>query len=224
MVYLNKCAPFFLKHYTIDRVHVLFTTLIKMFGEKVLELIRELKRSRDGTLPPYNEDGIRQVIEEMRALFEQNQLEVRATTDGEQGLFSGIQLRHACLERNQRCLLAYVYNRMMKIRDYRWEVGSVLPQEFKLSLCEQEVQWFARYNRSLASYMRSIGSGHSNLDLTQYMHPPKSLYIEVRCLQDYGELETEDGTVVQLKKNSQHYLPRSQCEHLIRQGILEHVH
>ena len=192
-----------------------------MFGEKALELIRELKRSRGGTLPPYSEDGIRQVIEEMRALFEQNQLEVRATTDGEQGLFSGIQLRHACLERNQRCLLAYVYNRMMKIRDYRWEVGSVLPQEFKLSLCEQELQWFTRYNHSLASYMRSIG--HSGLDLTQYMHPPKSLYIEVRCLLDYGELETEDGTVVQLKKNSQHYLPRSQCEHLIRQGILEHV-
>jgi len=192
-----------------------------MFGEKALELLRELKRSREGTLPPYNEDGIRQVIEEMRALFEQNQLEVRATTDGEQGLFSGIQLRHACLERNQRCLLAYVFNRMMQIRDYRWEVGSVLPPEFKLSLCEQEVQWSNRYNRSLATYMRSIGD--SGLDLTQCMHPPKSHYIEVRCLVDYGEFETEDGTIIQLKKNSQHYLSRSQCEQLVKQGILEHV-
>ena len=61
-----------------------------MFGEKALELVRELKRTQDGNLPPYNEDGIRQVIEEMRSLFEQNQLEVRATTDGERGLFSGI--------------------------------------------------------------------------------------------------------------------------------------
>lgn len=60
-----------------------------MFGEKALELVRELKRTQDGNLPPYNEDGIRQVIEEMRSLFEQNQLEVRATTDGERGLFSG---------------------------------------------------------------------------------------------------------------------------------------
>lgn len=34
-----------------------------MFGEKALELLRELKRSREGTLPPYNEDGIRQVGE-----------------------------------------------------------------------------------------------------------------------------------------------------------------
>ena len=50
-----------------------------MFGEKALELLRELKRSGEGSLPPYNEDAIRQVVEEMRALFEQNQLEVRAT-------------------------------------------------------------------------------------------------------------------------------------------------
>ena len=76
----------------------------------------------------------------MRALFEQNKVDVRATTDGQQGLFSGIHLRHASLERNQRCLLAYIYNRLSTIRDMRWEVGSVLPEEFRLCLCEQETQ------------------------------------------------------------------------------------
>ncbi len=194
-----------------------------MYGEKALELLRELKRSRGGTLPPYNEDTVRQVLEEMNSLFEQNQLEVRATTaENEQGLFAGIQLRHACLERNQRCLLAYVHSRMLQIKEYRWEVGSVLPQDFKLNLCEQEIQWFNRYNRGLASYMRSLGEG--GIDLTQYTQPPKSLYIEVRSLQDYGDFETEEGVVIQLKKNSQHYLLRAQCEHLIKQGILEHIH
>lgn len=110
---------------------------------------------------------------------------------------------------------------MTRIRDYRWQAGSVLPPDFKLSLCEQEIQWFGRYTRSLAAYMRSICPG--GLDLTQHTQPPKSLYIEVRCVEDYGEFEMEDGTVVLLTKNSQHYLLRSQCEHLIRQGILEHV-
>ena len=157
----------------------------------------------------------------MRVLFQQNQLEVRATTDGEQGLFSGIQLRHACLERNQRALLLYVYNRLMSINEMRWEIGSVLPEEFRLSLCEQEVQSFQKYNRILAKFMRNEGGGV--IDFTQYRTPPKSLYIVVHCLQDYGELETEDGTVVQLKRGSQHHLLRSQCEQLIRQGILEHV-
>lgn len=193
-----------------------------MFGEKALELLRELKRSREGSFPPYNEDAVRQVIEEMNALFEQNQLEVKAAYEGkEEGLYSGIQLRHACLERNQRCLLAYAYNRLVKIKDYRWEVGSVLPPDFKLNVCQQEMQWFNRYNRSLARYMMTFGE--SGLDLTQYTKPPKSLHIEVRCLQDYGEFETDDGVIVHLKKNSQHYLMRSQCDHLIKQGILEHI-
>ena len=192
-----------------------------MYGEKVLELVREQKRTRGSNLPPYNVDTVRQVLEEMNSLYEQNQLEVRETTEGRPGLFAGIQLRHASLERDQRCLLAYVYNRLCRIKDYRWAVGSVLPPEAKQNLCEQESLWFSNYNRSLAVYMRSIGE--SGLDLTQHAQPPKNLYIDVRSLEDYGEFEMEDGLVVQLKKNSQHYLLRSQCEHLIKQGILEHV-
>ena len=60
-------------------------------------------------------------------------------------------------------------------------------------------------------------------DLTSDMTPPKSLYIEVRCLQDHGELETPDGDVVLLKQGTQHHLPRDLCEQLVMQGILEHV-
>ena len=191
-----------------------------MFGEKALELLRELKRSREGTLPPYSEDAVRQVLEEMAALVEQNQLDFRA---GGNSLFSGIQLRHACLERNKRCLLAYVYNRLLQIKAYRWEVGGVLPQDFRLNLCDQEIRWFSGYSRSLARYMKSLDD-NAGLDLTQHVQPPKTLYIEVRSLQDYGDFETEDGTLVQLRKNSQHYLLRSHCEHLIKQGILEHIH
>ncbi|XP_023268899.1 DNA replication complex GINS protein PSF1-like [Seriola lalandi dorsalis] len=50
--------------------------------------------------------------------------------------------------------------------------------------------------------MRSLGGGEG-LDITQDMKPPKSLYIEVRCLKDHGEFEIDDGTVILLKKNSQ---------------------
>ena len=193
-----------------------------MLTEKALELIRELKRNTDGTLPPYKEDIVRQVLEEMRALFEHNQRDVSATVGGETGLFSGVQLRHSALERNKRCVLAYLYNRLFQIKKMRWEFGSVLPAEIKYNLCEQEVQWFNRYNKMLANYMRSIGDS-DGLDLTQDINPPKTLYVEVRCLVDHSEFETQDGTVIVLKKNSQHFLLRSECEHLIRQGILEHI-
>lgn len=104
----------------------------------------------------------------------------------------------------------------------RWEFGSVLPTDVKYNLCEQEIQWFNKYNKCLANYMRSIGSA-GGLDLTQDLKPPKTLYVEVRCLIDHGEFETQDGNIIVLKKNSQHFLLRSECEHLIRQGILEHM-
>jgi len=87
--------------------------------------------------------------------------------------------------------MAYLYNRLERIKEHRWHFGSVLP-------CY-------------------------SLDLTQNLKPPKNLYIQVKCLTDFGEFETEDGDVVVLKKNSLHLLPRVQCELLIAQGVLEHV-
>ncbi|XP_075781976.1 DNA replication complex GINS protein PSF1 isoform X2 [Pelodiscus sinensis] len=161
-----------------------------MFGERAVELVRGLHRAADGHLPPFSEDGIRQVLEEMKALYEQNQ--------------------------------ADVYDRLLRIRALRWEYGSVLPNDLRFHMSAEEMEWFNQYKKSLATYMRSLG-GEEGLDLTQDMKPPKSLYIEVRCLKDHGEFEIEDGTTVLLKKNSQHFLPRWKCEQLIRQGVLEHV-
>ncbi|XP_063489956.1 DNA replication complex GINS protein PSF1 isoform X7 [Symphalangus syndactylus] len=161
-----------------------------MFCEKAMELIRELHRAPEGQLPAFNEDGLRQVLEEMKALYEQNQSDV--------------------------------YDRLLRIRALRWEYGSVLPNALRFHMAAEEMEWFNNYKRSLATYMRSLG-GDEGLDITQDMKPPKSLYIEVRCLKDYGEFEVDDGTSVLLKKNSQHFLPRWKCEQLIRQGVLEHI-
>lgn len=136
-----------------------------------------------------------------------------------------INYRHVSLERNKRCLLAYLYNRLEHIKEMRWQFGPTIPNDIKQLLCEPEIQFFNAYSKNLATYMIAIGEGCGNfgIDLTSYTKPPKSLYIEVRCLSDYGRLELESGEVVLLKKNSQHYLPRSECEPLIRQGILQHI-
>ncbi|XP_077438460.1 DNA replication complex GINS protein PSF1 [Vanacampus margaritifer] len=194
-----------------------------MFCEKAVELIRELQRMNDGQLPAFNEDGVRQVLQEMEALYEHNQTDVNETKSEQRAdLLPSIRLRHCCLLRNQRCVGAYLYDRLLRIRALRWEYGSVLPANVRFHMSAEELQWFARYKKSLASFMRSLGGG-GGLDVTQDMKPPKSLYIQVRCVKDHGELEMDDGTLVLLKKNSQHFLPRWTCEHLIRQGVLEHV-
>ena len=134
---------------------------------------------------------------------------------------ASITLKHAAIERNKRCMLAYLNHRAELLTAMRWQFGAVLPEEVKLNMCEPETEFFNKYNKALASYMRSVGV--EGVDLMTDQSPPKSLYIEVRCVQDHGELETDDGTVIMLKKNTQHFLPRTQVEPLIRQGILVHV-
>ncbi|XP_060839622.1 DNA replication complex GINS protein PSF1-like isoform X2 [Rhopalosiphum padi] len=39
-----------------------------MYCDKVIELLKELERSREDTIPPYNNDGINQVLSEMKTL------------------------------------------------------------------------------------------------------------------------------------------------------------
>lgn len=188
-----------------------------MLGERALDLVREAKRSND-MLGPYNEDKVRSVLQEIKELYNSN---VEARNDPQEQTRAVMLLRHTTLERNKRCLLAYLNHRAEKIRDMRWQFGPVLPADVKANLCETEQSFFAKYNRNLATYMRSVGV--SGVDLMTDQTPPKSLYIEVRCVQDYGQLEMDDGSTILLKKNTQLFLPRSQCEQLIRQGILEHV-
>ena len=155
-----------------------------------------------------------QTIEETRALWESNRAEVEATG----AISASVSLRHAGIDRNRRCLLAYLNSRMEKMREMRWQFGAVLPEEVKINMSEPELEYFSKYNKHLATYMRAVGT-----DLTSEMAPPKSLYVEVRVREDHGEVETADGEVVLLKAGSQHHLPRHLCEQLIMQGVLEHV-
>ncbi|XP_032104080.1 DNA replication complex GINS protein PSF1 isoform X2 [Sapajus apella] len=169
-----------------------------MFCEKAMELVRELHRAPEGQLPAFNEDGLRQVLEEMKALYEQNQSDVNeAKSGGRSDLIPTIKFRHCSLLRNRRCTVAYLYDRLLRIRALRWEYGSVLPNALRFHMSAEEMEWFNNYKKSLATYMRSLG-GDEGLDITQDMKPPKSLYIE-------------------------HFLPRWKCEQLIRQGVLEHI-
>ncbi|XP_026501404.1 DNA replication complex GINS protein PSF1-like [Vanessa tameamea] len=194
-----------------------------MFGEKVIELLKEAERNRE-TIDLYNDEKIRQIIQEMHVLFKMNMSDANATTENKT-LWTTVQVRHSALERNKRCLLAYLYNRMIKIKTLRWEFGSVLPPDVRELLSDSEYDWFSKYSTNLATYMRSLGEdiGYSGIDLTENLRPPKSLYIEVLCITDYGKLELEDGDVITLKKNSRHFLPTSECQTLIRQGVLKQI-
>ncbi|XP_065207796.1 DNA replication complex GINS protein PSF1-like [Planococcus citri] len=194
-----------------------------MLCSQAIELIKELDRSSEDVLPPYNTDGVRLVLNEMKNLYDENVDTVNSTRDHIEDAMFALKIRHKALKRNRRCLLAYLWNRIDRIKEMRWQIGSILPPEIKFSLSPAEEQWFSNYCKSLASYMRSIGPD-GGLNLLQDLKPPKSLFIEVRSLVDIGEIELDDGEVIILKKDAQYMLLRSQCESLIHQGILQHVH
>nr|ADD24278.1 DNA replication complex GINS protein PSF1 [Lepeophtheirus salmonis] len=187
-------------------------------GERALDLVRRTIRTQDLLPSPFEEDTVRSILEEMKTLYATNHKEI----EEKRSIPPAIHLRHAAIERSKRSLLAYIHHRSIQIRQMRKEFGPVLPPEMKANLCSAEIDFFHQYNKDLAGYMASIRGG-MGVDLMTDILPPKSLYIEVRCIKDYGEMETEDGEVILLKKNTQHFLPRSQCEQLIRQGILQHV-
>ncbi|KAK9507352.1 hypothetical protein O3M35_007228 [Rhynocoris fuscipes] len=193
-----------------------------MWGDRALALIKNLDRCQD-TMPPYEDDTIRLILEEMRDLNQFIEEAMNSTFHPvTNNYMPAVIVRQAALERNKRCLLAYQWNRLQRLREMRWEFGTILPSDIKMNLSEGEVVWFNKYSKTLANYMKKIG-GRNGLNLAQDMKPPKQLYIEVRCLTDYGKLELNTGEIIQLNKNTLHLIPRSQCETLIRQGILEQV-
>ena len=104
----------------------------------------------------------------------------------------------------------------------RWEFGSLLPPDIKANLSPSETTWFSEYSNALAKYMRGIGS-FGGVNLCGDLKPPKSLYIEVKCLVDYGKHQLNDGSVILLKKDNRYYLPRTECEEFIRLQIFEHI-
>ena len=87
------------------------------------------------------------------------------------------------MNRNKRCLLTYLYHRIRRLRKARWELGSILPTEISSNLINPEISWFQSYNKSLATYMRTIGE--DGLNIINDMQPPKSLYIEVKIIAYY---------------------------------------
>ena len=44
---------------------------------------------------------------------------------------ASVHLRHYALVRNRRNLLAYVWNRLERVKNLRWDFGSILPPDVK---------------------------------------------------------------------------------------------
>lgn len=160
---------------------------------------------------------MQEVVHEMRKLSESIGETLRVNNDqvDDPAVACGLIVSHETIMRNKRCGLAYLNERMRRIEKAWWEVGTVIPDEFRENLSPQEAKYFGEYDKLVSDYMDD-----ADTLLTVDQVPPKELFVEVRALADVGEVMTDSG-VVHLKKNTAHLVRRSDAELLIRQGVVE---
>eukprot|EP00611_Tribonema_gayanum_P001499 TRINITY_DN11104_c0_g1_i1.p1 TRINITY_DN11104_c0_g1~~TRINITY_DN11104_c0_g1_i1.p1 ORF type:complete len:198 (-),score=51.31 TRINITY_DN11104_c0_g1_i1:34-627(-) len=187
-------------------------------GTKAKRLLQELRQG--DWMPPFNEDGVRAILQEIQALDQEISDTLASSRQGEElpiQVKIGMAVHHAGLTHNRRCLLAYVRYRAAKASALRWDTGPVVPDSLAPNLSAAEQDFFNKYDRLLTDYQQDFG-----LDLTADARPPRELYVEVRSLTDDMDVFTDSG-LVRLKKGARYLLRHTDVEHLVRQGMLEQI-
>lgn len=123
------------------------------------------------------------------------------------------------LQRNKRVLMAYHRQRLDKIKEIAWAYAT-LSEETRRKLSPDEITFYNEYERHKNKYTTEFGDVDLGLDM---LFPPKEIFITVRVVKDCGDIVTDSGATLSLKKNSEHFVKRSDVERLITQGYLIHV-
>eukprot|EP00931_Biecheleriopsis_adriatica_P106414 TRINITY_DN80876_c0_g1_i1.p1 TRINITY_DN80876_c0_g1~~TRINITY_DN80876_c0_g1_i1.p1 ORF type:complete len:214 (-),score=62.12 TRINITY_DN80876_c0_g1_i1:29-670(-) len=196
--------------------------------KKSAELLRDLKRAR--WLPPFNDKAIKEAVDEIRSDAQEMKAlmsEHQELEDVPQELVTGLILLNDLVERNKRCLLAYLNARLEVIERLRWEVGLMVPDEKLQKMHDAEKMYLNNYNAALDKYMkRYMPNRKYPLDLTADVEAPEDMNVQVRVVADdpsLGEIVTTDSGVVRLRQGYQLLVKRSDVEHLIRAGKVVHV-
>lgn len=171
-------------------------------------------------LPPYATDLVRSIVREVRerdALVNSILASHAASQGGESQGFDPAQdpatacrllVEHLSMRRGKRALLAYHRARTGKIEERIWEGreeefearggdasqnnrngdgGANHEAESNLSPEEED------YVRQYAELLAAMKGKWTDVDLTGSLEPPGDLFVDVRCIKDAGEVQTEYG-------------------------------
>ena len=167
-------------------------------------------------LGAYDEDSLRSVVAECQTFAKDMKVDdFDSLSEGDKG---SLLIKMTSIQRNRDCALAYVQDRLDVLTKLRLEAGIALPEHIRKNMSPQETTFFRDYDIIFSDFMRDL-----RIDLTAQLTPPGDLYIEVRAKVDCGELLTENSGIVNLQAGTSHYLRASDVQHLISQGLLEHV-
>lgn len=202
------------------------------FPKSGRELLLELKRSNtnetSGSLAPYNVKLVRNCFQDLTKSFNALRDEMQAMSseakeeedndDDEDATNNkpsmnarpSILLHNAAIQRQKRCLLTYHKHRMDRIQENSTAAAVSDTTSFNNA---HEADFAADYQALREAYATAV----FDLDLL----PPTSHMIQVRVLQDLGQVVLESGRAVTLAKGSSLYLPRSDVLDFLQAGALE---
>ena len=118
------------------------------------------------------------------------------------------------INRTFRCLLAYVNTRLVNVKNLFWRSSGNADSQMNM-LSQAEKDFFLEYGKMVRNYQNSLPI---ELDLLTDMEPPTDLFIEIRVLDDCGEILTSNGDVLKLERNATLLVRRCDVEFLLRQN------
>lgn len=110
-------------------------------------------------------------------------------------------------------MLIYHNFRCDRLEDQFWHFSAQLNNKETGNLSDPEKHYFSNYKTIVTEYIDEIG-----LDLKVDLDPPLESEVEVRILEDCGELMTDNGEMVKLEKNAVFYISRRVIEPYVKQG------
>ena len=119
-----------------------------------------------------------------------------------------------------RSVLIYLNHRLNKIKGSIWRFGGSIEKDHQTFFTENEIEFYIEYRMSIFAYGASFPA---NIDLFVDLTPPRSLTIEVRVLEECGEIMTEEGEIINLEKGSCQTVRKSQVENLLLQNKLMQI-
>ena len=121
---------------------------------------------------------------------------------------------------NKRCGLAYLHERLHRVKAAWWETTGVLtsPKALELRECmaPHELRFFDAYNALIGEYMDSSG-----VEVSQGVAPPRSVWVEVLVLRTVEPILGTDGNPIQLIAGMKKRMKSVDADHLLRQHLVQ---
>ena len=135
-------------------------------------------------------------------------------------LLPALVLEAAVMAWNRRCGLAYLNERLVRVKGCWWESTGVVTApkavEVREGMAPHELRFFDAYNALISEYMH--GSG---VEVSQDFLPPRSVWLSVLVLRSVEPILGTDGNPIQLIAGMKKRMKAVDAENLLRQHIVQ---